>query len=83
MIWHAPNWKTFDTLYALGSVHKYVEENERLIISAAADAERNQGPDWQPANKDEVGEYLEEKRMARHLHDEIVTPVFRYSCVTM
>jgi hypothetical protein len=82
MIW---TWegKTFDTFYALKSFLDYCNENERLIREAAAEAERLHGPKWHPEDEEEAGEYHEEQRMARHLHDEIVTPVFRYSCVAM
>ena len=75
--------KTFDTLYALESFRKYCEENERLITEAAEEQERLHGPDWHPKTEEELGEYHEFKRISRHLHDEIVTPVFRYSCVVM
>lgn len=80
---HSWEPKTFDTLYALDSFRKYCEENERLIKAASEEAEQSDGPDWHPKTEEELGEYNEMRRIARHLHDEIVTPVFRYSCVLM
>ena len=75
--------KTFDTLYALSSFRTYCDESERLIQMAATDAERVDGPKWNPLTEADEGEYIEERRIARHVHDEILTPIFRYSCVTM
>ncbi len=76
-------WKTFDTLYALDSFANYWSENEKLIKKAAGEEEQKYSPKWTPKDDDEFGEYLEELRMARHLHDEIMTPMFRYSSIVM
>jgi hypothetical protein len=76
-------WKTFDTFYALSSVADYWSESENLIQKAADEAEAQDGPKWTPTDQDEAGEFHEERRIARYLHEEIVTPMFRYSCIVM
>jgi hypothetical protein len=79
----APEWKTFDTLYALDSFAKSWAENEKLIKLGADDEEKRHRPKWSPENEDEEREYLMELQNARHLHDEILTPMFRYSWLVM
>jgi len=80
---HSWEPKTFDTFYALNSFREYCVENERLIRAASDEAERLDGPDWHPTTEEELGEHHALRRNSRYLHDEIVTPVFRYSCVAM
>lgn len=74
-------WKTFDTQFALESFGSYWRENERLILHAAEAEEARNGPKWKPRTQDELGEFHMERSNARYLHDEIVLPTFRYSCV--
>ena len=74
-------WNTFDTLYALDSFGKYWLENEALIQKAADEEEAKFGPKWTPNDEEELAEYHMERSTARHLHDEIMTPIFRYSCI--
>jgi hypothetical protein len=76
-------WKTFDSLYALDSFGTYWSENEVLIQKAADEAEVQYGPKWKPTDEQEYGEYRAEVDAVRHLHDEIMTPMFRYSCIVM
>jgi len=83
MILRAPEWKTFNTLYALDSFANYWAENEKLIQKAADDEEQKRKPSWTPQDDAEMGEYREEVRISRHLHDEIMTPMLRYSCISM
>jgi hypothetical protein len=77
------DWKTFDTMYALDSFGQYWLENEALIKKAGDAEEDNSGPKWSPKDEDELGEYHMEIRDARRLHDEIMAPMFRYSCIVM
>ncbi len=76
-------WKTFDTLYALESFADYWAENEKLIKIAADEQEKKHAPTWTPTDDDERGEYDMEVRNIRHLHDEIMIPMFRQSCIVM
>lgn len=83
MLVTAPEWKTFDPLYALSSFADAWEENEKLIQKAAEEEEKKWGPRWTPKAEEDLPEYQMEIRNARHLHDEILTPTFRYSSVVM
>ena len=76
-------WKTFDTLYALESFADYWAENEKLIKIAADEQEKKHAPKWTPTDDDERGEYDMEVRNIRHLHDEVMIPMFRQSCIVM
>ena len=76
-------WKAFDSLFALESFGDYWLENERLILEAAEAGEARHGPKWKPRTHEELGEFHDELRHVRHLHDEIVLPTFRYSCLVM
>lgn len=76
-------WKTFDTLYALESFADYWAENEKLIKIAADEQEKKHAPTWTPTDDDERGEYDMEVRNIRHLHDKIMIPMFRQSCIVM
>ncbi len=76
-------WKTFDTFYALDSFAKYWAVNEALVKKAADEEEERSGPKWKPKDEDELGEYYMERDMARELHDKIITPMLRYSCIVM
>lgn len=78
-----PEWKTFDSLYALDSFANYWAENEKLIKRAADEQEEQNKPTWTPQDEDGIGEYRAEVRIVRHLHDEIMTPMLRYSCISM
>ena len=83
MIIKMPEFKTFDTLSALNSFAEYWSENERIIQAAADQEEQRSGPQWIPRNEEEYGEHQCEREIARHLHDVIMTPMFRYSSVVM
>jgi len=83
MIVKPPEWKTHRTLFALDSFRAYWLENERLIRQAAKAEEIRSGPNWAPQTEDEHGEFREEQRIARVLHDEIMTPNFRHSILVM
>ena len=83
MIIEMPEWKTFDTLSALNSFRDYWQENESLIHRRAKEEEVLTGPKWTPQTDEEYAEFHEERRVARHLQDEIMLPTFRHSCVVM
>ena len=74
-------WRTYETFSALSAFESFWKETERLVSDAAQNEELLDGPKWTPANQEEHAEYLEERRIVRHLHDEVVTPTFRYASV--
>ena len=76
-------WRTFETFYALQSLGNYWVENERWITAYALESEEAGRPKWVPETEDEEGEYRHEMDMARQLHDHVLFPTFRYSCVIM
>jgi hypothetical protein len=78
-----PEWKTVETFFALDTFRVYWLENERLIKAAAERAEQRNWPQWTPKTREQYAEFNMERGIARHLHDEIVTPPFRYSCLVM
>src|SRR5436309_1610755 len=78
-----PEWKTYDTFFALDSFGAYWLENERLIQREAEAEQTRSGPKWIPRTDEEYGEFREYQRIARELYDEIMMPIFRYSCVVM
>jgi hypothetical protein len=71
--------RTYDTFMAIAAFKSFWKETERLISDAVRAEETLQGPKWTPETDEEISEYLAERGLARHLHDEIVTPTFRYS----
>jgi hypothetical protein len=75
------DWRTYDTFAALSAFDSYWRESERLIKDGGDIEELLYGPNWSPKDEDEVSEILAERRVVRHLHDEIITPTFRYSTV--
>jgi hypothetical protein len=82
MKWKIPeDFKSFDALYALNSFGEYWIENERLIQTAAKNEEKQFAPKWTPKDDEEYAEYSMEIENIRHLHDKIMTPTFRYSCI--
>jgi hypothetical protein len=76
-------WRTFETFYALDSFGDYWVENEALIQKAADEEEARFGPKWSPEDEEQLAEYRMELRNARHLHDEVMAPMFRYSCIVL
>jgi hypothetical protein len=76
-------WRTYETFIALVSFKNFWTETERLILEAARKEELLSGPKWIPASHEESAEHSEERRVARYLHDDIVTPIFRYSVVVI
>jgi hypothetical protein len=75
--------KTNSTMYALRSVAQHWVENESLIERAAKEEVKQNGPKWTPKDDDEVGEFLSERDVARMMHDDILIPMHRYSCIVM
>jgi len=73
--------RTYETMRALEAFRLYANEIERLVSDAAHIEELLEGPKWQPTTEEEEAEYRMEIDMARHLHDRVVTPTFRYSMV--
>jgi hypothetical protein len=75
--------KTDPTLYALNAVIENWVETEVLIErDAKAEIDKNL-PKWTPENEEEYGEFCAERDQARMLHDQIMIPMHRYSCVVM
>jgi uncharacterized protein with PIN domain len=75
--------KTNSTMYALHSVTQHWVENEALIEQAAKEEVEQNGPKWKPKDDEEIGEFLAEKDQARIMHDDIMIPIHRYSCIVM
>lgn len=77
--------KTYSTMGALHTLAQHWVENELIIEQAAgAEADKN-GPQWTPDYEDEdsMGEYFAMRDLARNLHDKIMLPMHRYSCIVM
>lgn len=74
-------WKTYNTFSAFDAFTRFWSEIERLVLVAAESAEKNDADQYQLSSGDEAADYFHARRMARHLHDEVVTPSFRYSAV--
>jgi hypothetical protein len=75
--------RTYETLAVLDSVGQSWARNEELIDRDADDEVKVSGPKWQPSDDEELGEYYMEVGITRHLHDMIMTPMHRYSCIVM
>src|SRR5882724_281318 len=72
-------WKTYDTLSALAAFESFWKETERLVADAADVSEKTET--FELGSGDPATDYFERRRIGRHLHDEIVTPTFRYAAV--
>jgi hypothetical protein len=77
--------KTYTTLAALHTSAQYWVETEVIIERAAVEEAEQNGPKWRPKSDDdqEIGEYFFEKDMARYMHDKMLIPTHRYSCIVM
>lgn len=77
--------KTYVTMDALHKMAEHWVENEVIIERAAVDEAEKNGPKWTPDcnDKDSIGEFLAERDMARHWHDNVMIPTHRYSSVVM
>jgi hypothetical protein len=78
---HEP--KTHSTMSALHSLAQHWVENEALIERAAKEEVNQNGPKWTPKNDEEISEFVAERSEARMMHDDIMIPVHRYSCIVM
>ncbi len=78
---HEP--KTASTMYALHTVAQHWVETEVIIEKAAVQEADENGPKWTPDydDRDSVGEFFSERDMARYMHDKIMVPMHRYSCI--
>lgn len=72
-------WKTYDTLSALAAFESFWQETERLVADAADVSEKNET--FELGSGDPATDFFERRRIGRHLHDEVVTPTFRYATV--
>ena len=81
MIFKTIEWKTFCTFRELNAYRIYFEESEKLIQTSAQDAEKNFKAIWTPETEEEHDELRREQMEARQLHDEILSPTFRYSAI--
>src|ERR1700728_4645876 len=77
--------KTYTTMSALHSLAQHWVENELIIERAATEEAENNRPDWTPDhnNEAEIAEFCAERDTARYVHDKIMIPMHRYSCVVM
>src|ERR1035438_2538743 len=78
---HEP--KTHSTMYALHSLAQHWVENEALIERAAKEEIKQNGPKWTPKNDEEISEFVAERSVTRIMHDDIMIPTHRYSCIVM
>ena len=76
-------WDTYEILHTLDAFGSYWLETEKLIDKAASVAEEENRPDWIPKTDEDFAEYSMHIRYARELYDDIMTPMFRYSCIVM
>lgn len=75
--------KTYSTMNALHTLAQHWVENELIIEQAAKDEVERNGPKWEPKDEQEIGELLAERGVARMMHDDIMYPMHRYSCIVM
>jgi hypothetical protein len=77
--------KTYSTMSALHTLAQHWVENEVIIERAANEEAEINGPKWEPDynDRDSVGEFHSERDMARYMHDTILIPMHRYSCIVM
>jgi hypothetical protein len=77
--------KTYSTMAALHTLAQHWVENELIIERAATEEAEINGPKWTPDydDRDSVGEFHSERDMARYMHDTILIPMHRHSCIVM
>ena len=77
--------KTYFTMGALHTLVQYWVENEVIIERAAAEEVEKNMPKWTPNYNDpeSVGEFRAEQDTAREMHDKMMIPTHRYSCIVM
>jgi hypothetical protein len=70
---------------ALHTLAQYWVENEVIIERAAVEEVEKNMPKWTPDydDPDSVGEFRAEQDMAREMHDKMMIPTHRYSCIVM
>jgi hypothetical protein len=77
--------KTYATMGALHTLAQHWVENESLIERAATEEVEKSGPKWTPDLNDDqsLAEFFGARDVARHMHDTIMFPMHRYSCIVM
>jgi hypothetical protein len=70
-------------MYALHSLAQHWVENEALIERAAKEEIEQSGPKWTPKTDEEYSVFFAERSVARMMHDDIMIPMHRYSCIVM
>lgn len=77
--------KTYSTMGALHTLAQHWVENEVIIERAATEEAEINGPKWTPDwdDRDSVGEFHSERDLARYMHDKIMIPMHRQSCIVM
>jgi len=78
---HEP--KTHSTMYALHSLAQHWVESETLIEQAAKTEVEQNGPKWTPKTDEEISVFFAARSEARMMHDDIMIPIHRYSCIVM
>lgn len=76
-------WKTWKTLDALDSFHRYWLKSEQLITHDADIEELRNLPDWRPQTESENALYQAEIADIRSFHDYEMKRVLRYGCTTL
>ncbi len=75
------DWRTYHTFSALSSFERFWRDTEELV---STDADRHQhahGPKWRAETEEEIAELFAQIRAIRCVHDEVITPTFRYAVV--
>jgi hypothetical protein len=75
------DWRTYHTFSALSSFERFSRDTEQLVANDADRLERQQGPTWTAETEAEIAELFGEIRAIRCVHDEVITPTFRYAAV--
>lgn len=73
--------KTWDTFFALDSFDTYRREIEGMIEREADLATKLHGPKWVPITEEDHDMWEWERREAKRMHEEVLSPMFRYSLV--
>jgi hypothetical protein len=75
------DWRTYRTFSALSSFERFTRDTEKLVANDAARLEQQEGPTWTAETEAEIAERFGEIRAIRCVHDEVITPTFRYAAV--
>lgn len=75
------DWRTYHTFSALSSFERFWRDTEALVSTDATRHQKKHGPSWHAETEMEIAELFAEIRAVRCVHDEVITPTFRYAAV--